>query len=46
LDAAGAGKIITISQAVFEGMQNVSRKVCSKLKGKKLVSGCHCITGN
>lgn len=47
LDAAGAGKIITISQAVFEGMQNVTKKFCSSNnKSKKLVSGCHCANGN
>lgn len=46
LDAAGAGKIITISQAVFEGMQNVTREFCEKLPpGKKKPSGCHCTLG-
>ena len=45
LDAAGAGKIITISQAVFEGMQNTSKEVCSKIELGKKPSGCHCQRG-
>ena len=44
LDAAGAGKIITVSQAVFEGMQNVTRQYCEQIKGK-LPGGCHCMRG-
>ena len=42
-DAAGAGKIISISQAVFEGMQDVTIKFCSTIKSGKKPSGCHCI---
>lgn len=53
LDAAGAGKIITISQAVFEGMQNVTREYCEQQiyakissqssKARKLPGGCQCM---
>jgi voltage-dependent calcium channel alpha-2/delta-3 len=45
LDAAGAGKIITISQAVFEGMQNMTREKCGEYSGKLLPSGCLCTKG-
>ena len=45
LDAAGAGKIITISQAVFEGMQNVSISHCNQITSMKKPSGCHCLKG-
>lgn len=44
LDAAGAGKIITISQAVFEGMQNISKETCDNIFHKK-PGGCHCNRG-
>jgi voltage-dependent calcium channel alpha-2/delta-3 len=45
LDAAGAGKIITVSQAVFEGMLNVSKEYCENQrqnKTNKIPDGCHC----
>ena len=45
LDAAGAGKIITISQAVFEGMLNVSKELCEQQRlnrSTKIRDGCHC----
>jgi voltage-dependent calcium channel alpha-2/delta-3 len=45
LDAAGAGKIITISQAVFEGMKNESREQCNLFALGKKPSGCHCKSG-
>jgi len=50
LDAAGAGKIITISQAVFEGMQNVTNEHCANSTHNnpksKLPDGCHCAEGD
>jgi voltage-dependent calcium channel alpha-2/delta-3 len=49
LDAAGAGKIITISQAVFEGMLNVSKEFCEQQmfnKSNKIPDGCHCRVGD
>lgn len=45
LDAAGAGKIITISQAVFEGMQNVTKEYCLSFNKTKKPGGCHCMVG-
>ncbi|XP_030839369.1 voltage-dependent calcium channel subunit alpha-2/delta-3-like [Strongylocentrotus purpuratus] len=43
MDAAGVGKIISLSQAVFEGMENKTRESCEKLTGK-LPGGCECQT--
>ncbi|PIK39898.1 hypothetical protein BSL78_23247 [Apostichopus japonicus] len=40
MDAAGVGKIISISQAVYEGMPNVSKEECQG-SGKK-PPGCEC----
>ncbi len=45
LDAAGAGKIISVSQAVFEGMQNVTRQYCETITSNKKPGGCHCMRG-
>ena len=45
-DAAGAGKIISISQAVFEGMQDVTRSFCNKIESAKKPGGCHCESGD
>ncbi|CAD5114296.1 DgyrCDS3438 [Dimorphilus gyrociliatus] len=47
MDAAGVGKIITISQAVFEGMlvrEDTSECVKSKKKEELLPGGCPCET--
>ncbi|VEL08167.1 unnamed protein product [Protopolystoma xenopodis] len=32
MDSAGSGKVVTISQAVFEGMPNISRSRCEEFK--------------
>ncbi|KAJ8032799.1 Voltage-dependent calcium channel subunit alpha-2/delta-2 [Holothuria leucospilota] len=40
MDAAGVGKIISISQAVYEGMPNTSQEDC-QVSGKK-PPGCEC----
>jgi hypothetical protein len=43
MDAAGVGKIITISQALFEGMTPRTRQDCQKLsKSGPLPGGCAC----
>lgn len=41
MDAAGVGKIVTISQAVFEGMTPRESEECDKLVGAK-PGGCKC----
>ncbi|CAI9736897.1 Hypothetical predicted protein [Octopus vulgaris] len=41
MDAAGVGKIVTISQAVFEGMTPRTTEECVKMKGPK-PGGCTC----
>ncbi len=46
LDAAGAGKILSVSQAVFEGMQNVSKEYCENSTALKRPDGCHCMKGD
>ncbi len=43
MDAAGAGKIISISQAVFEGMTNRTDEMCKNITGPK-PGGCRCYT--
>ncbi|XP_071499643.1 voltage-dependent calcium channel subunit alpha-2/delta-3-like [Diadema antillarum] len=43
MDAAGVGKIISLSQAVFEGMENKTKEECEGLSGK-LPGGCQCHT--
>ncbi|ESO88121.1 hypothetical protein LOTGIDRAFT_165858 [Lottia gigantea] len=42
MDAAGVGKINTISQAVFEGMTPKTDKECETWKGSPLPGGCKC----
>lgn len=41
MDAAGVGKIITISQAVFEGMTPRTDEDCAEYTDKK-PGGCRC----
>ena len=41
MDAAGVGKIITISQAVFEGMAARTDEECNNITDKK-PGGCRC----
>ncbi|XP_050400585.1 voltage-dependent calcium channel subunit alpha-2/delta-2 [Patella vulgata] len=42
MDAAGVGKINTISQAVFEGMTPKTDRECEVFKGRPLPGGCKC----
>ena len=41
MDAAGVGKIISLSQAIFEGMENKTKEIC-ELETGKLPGGCEC----
>ena len=34
MDAAGVGKIISLSQAIFEGMENKTKEICELETGK------------
>ncbi|XP_070555607.1 voltage-dependent calcium channel subunit alpha-2/delta-2-like [Ptychodera flava] len=43
MDAAGVGKIISISQAIFEGMPEQTKELCDSVRGKK-PGGCVCDT--
>ena len=43
MDDAGAGKILTISQAVFEGMMPRNKSECEAIKKLALLpGGCKC----
>ncbi|XP_033124937.1 voltage-dependent calcium channel subunit alpha-2/delta-1-like [Anneissia japonica] len=42
MDAAGAGKIISISQAIFEGMQTRNKSECEGNEGGLIIGGCVC----
>ncbi|XP_067678444.1 voltage-dependent calcium channel subunit alpha-2/delta-2-like [Haliotis asinina] len=42
MDAAGVGKINTISQAVFEGMTPKTDEECAKFEKGSLLGGCKC----
>ena len=43
MDSAGVGKIISVSQAVFEGMPVIADEECDKIEGQK-PGGCQCST--
>ncbi|XP_071807181.1 voltage-dependent calcium channel subunit alpha-2/delta-3-like [Asterias amurensis] len=43
MDSAGVGKIISVSQAVFEGMPIIADEECDKIEGQK-PGGCQCST--
>ncbi|XP_038057398.1 voltage-dependent calcium channel subunit alpha-2/delta-3-like [Patiria miniata] len=43
MDSAGVGKIISVSQAVFEGMPTIDEEQCDLVDGKK-PGGCKCST--
>lgn len=42
MDSAGVGKIITISQAVFEGMTPKTDEECAKYLPGQRMGGCRC----
>ncbi|CAH1252963.1 CACNA2D2 [Branchiostoma lanceolatum] len=44
LDAAGVGKVVTLSRAIFEGMPIPDQEECENATAmdKKLPGGCHC----
>ncbi|CAF2409931.1 unnamed protein product [Rotaria sp. Silwood2] len=51
LDLSGGGKVITIAQALFEGMPSISNKTCQQKTQQsssttKFPGGCPCSTGS